>query len=63
MGYVVRCSNQRVIYTNGKTYVLDQNQKRIELEKPNEEAVKKIRGLYLEEIHKILIQIIVKSSI
>ncbi len=48
MGYVVRCSNQKAIYSNEKCFVLD-NFEKTPLKKPTDDDLDLIRKLYLEE--------------
>lgn len=47
MGYIVRCSNQMAIYSDGTTFVVDEE--RVPLRKPTNEEMDQIRELYFIE--------------
>lgn len=49
MGYVIRCSNTKAIYTNEQTYIKDQSNNFEKLKFPNEENIVKLKELYLQE--------------
>ena len=49
MGYVIRCSKTNSIYKNNKTYIYDNNNNLIELEKPTIENIDNLKNLYYAE--------------
>lgn len=49
MGYVIRCSGTKAIWKNGKTWLVEKNNNLIELLEPDEEKVKRLKGLYYME--------------
>jgi hypothetical protein len=49
MGYVIRCSNTKAVYANGKTYIVDGENKRTELRAIVNEDSDRLKELYFKE--------------
>lgn len=49
LGYVVRCSNAEAVHEHGRTFLVEADGARAELEAPTQEGMAELRRLYAEE--------------
>jgi hypothetical protein len=49
LGYVIRCSDTRAIYKDGQTFLVEDNNQLVKLEKPSEEDVQNLKRIYYKE--------------